>query len=48
MFASTGKPSVAGVAWQSTDPNTNRTMIFDNECRMVNDPDGNARKIGLV
>ena len=46
-FAATGKPSVAGVSWQATDPDTNRTMIFDNDCRMVNDPDGNARKIIL-
>ena len=44
-FAATGKPSVPGVAWQPTDPDTNRTMIFDNDCRMVTDPDGNARKI---
>jgi para-nitrobenzyl esterase len=47
-FAATGKPSVPGVAWQPTEPETNRTMIFDNECRMVNDPEGNARKIILA
>jgi hypothetical protein len=23
-------------------------MIFDNHCRMVNDPDGDARKIILI
>ncbi len=48
MFASTGNPSVAGVAWQPSDPDTNRTMIFDNDYCMVNDPDGNARKIILA
>jgi hypothetical protein len=31
-----------------TDPKTNRTMIWDNECRMVNDPEGEARKILLA
>lgn len=46
-FAATGKPSVEGVSWQPTNPDTNPTMIFDNECRMVDDPDGNARKILL-
>ena len=45
-FASMGKPSVSGLAWQPTDRDTNRTMIFDNECRIVNDPD--ARKIILA
>jgi para-nitrobenzyl esterase len=39
---------VPGVSWQPTDPDTNRTMVFDNECRMMNDPDGNARKIILA
>jgi len=46
-FAHTGKPSVPGVAWEPADPDTNKTMVFDNECRMVNDPDGDARKIIL-
>lgn len=44
-FAATGKPSAAGVNWSATEPEKNGTMIFDNQCRMVNDPDGNARKI---
>jgi para-nitrobenzyl esterase len=44
-FAATGNPSIPGLAWEDTDPETNRTMIWDNECRMVNDPDGEARKI---
>lgn len=44
-FARTGKPSVPGVAWEPSDPETNKTMVFDNVPRMVNDPDGDARKI---
>ena len=44
-FAATGKPSVAGVNWQPTNRDNHPTMIFDNQCNMVNDPDGNARTI---
>lgn len=47
-FAATGKPAIPGVDWQPTDPNTNRTMVWDNDCRMVNDPDGQARKFILT
>jgi para-nitrobenzyl esterase len=47
-FAATGKPSVPGVAWEAADPETNKTMVWDNQCRMVNDPDGEARKIILA
>jgi len=44
-FAANGKPDIPGLAWAPTDPETNRTMVWDNECRMVNDPEGEARKI---
>jgi len=44
-FAATGNPSLPGLTWKPTNPETNRTMIWDNECRMVDDPDGEARKI---
>ena len=44
-FAASGNPSLPGLKWQPTDPETNKTMIWDNECRMVDDPDGKARKI---
>jgi para-nitrobenzyl esterase len=44
-FARTGNPSQPGLPWQATDPTTNKTMIFDNDCHMANDPDGEARKI---
>lgn len=47
-FAATGNPSLPGSTWGPTDPETNRTMVWDNECRMVNDPDGEARKIILA
>ena len=47
-FAATGNPSIPGLTWQPADPETNRTMIWDNECKMVNDPDGEARKIILA
>src|SRR6185312_15008466 len=29
-FAATGKPSIPGVAWEPTDPDTNKTMVWDN------------------
>ena len=47
-FAATGNPSLPGLKWEPTDPETNKTMIWDNQCRMANDPDGEARKIILT
>ena len=47
-FAATGNPGLPKLTWQPTDPKTNRTMIWDNECRMVDDPEGEARKILLA
>ena len=47
-FAATGSPNISGLKWEPTDPETNKTMIWDNECHMVNDPDGEARKIILT
>jgi para-nitrobenzyl esterase len=46
-FAATGKPVIPGMAWQPTDPETNGTMVWDNECRMENDPEREARKLIL-
>lgn len=46
-FAATGKPSIPGIAWKPSDPETNNTMLWDNDCRMMNDPEGEARKIVL-
>ena len=44
-FAATGNPSQPGVAWTPSDPEKCQTMVFDNECRMVDDPEGEVRKI---
>ena len=44
-FARTGNPSQPGLVWTPTDPVRNPTMVFDNQCRMVNDPEGDLRKI---
>ena len=46
-FARTGNPSQPGLTWEPTDPVTNKTMVWDNESRMVDDPDGELRKIIL-
>ena len=46
-FARTGDPSQPGLAWTPTDPMRCQTMVFDNECRMVDDPEGEIRKILL-
>jgi para-nitrobenzyl esterase len=44
-FARTGNPSQPGLTWTPSDPDRNQTMVWDNHCRMVDDPDGEARKI---
>lgn len=44
-FAASGNPSTPGLAWAATDPVSNKTMIFDNQCALADDPDGEARKI---
>ena len=44
-FAKNGNPSQPGSQWTPSDPNRNQTMVFDNVCRMVDDPEGNVRKI---
>jgi para-nitrobenzyl esterase len=46
-FAASGNPSIPGIHWEASDPETNKTMLWDNDCRMVNDPEGDARKIVL-
>jgi carboxylesterase type B len=46
-FAATGNLSLPGLTWQPTDPQSNRTMIWDNDCQMVDDPEGEARKLIL-
>jgi para-nitrobenzyl esterase len=44
-FARTGNPSQPGLTWTPADQEHNQTMVFDNECRMVNDPEGAVRKL---
>jgi para-nitrobenzyl esterase len=46
-FARTGNPSQPGLAWTPTDPTRCQTMLFDNACRMVDDPEGEVRKLLL-
>ncbi len=46
-FAATGNPSQPGLTWTPTDPDSNKTMVWDNECRMVDDPEGEVRRILL-
>ncbi len=46
-FARTGNPSQPGLTWTASDPTHCPTMVFDNHSRMVNDPDGEVRRILL-
>ena len=46
-FARTGNPSQPGLSWSPSDPSRNQTMVFDNHCGMVDDPEGAIRKMLL-
>ncbi len=46
-FARTGNPSQPGLTWTPADPTRGQTMVFDNQCRMVDDPEGEVRRILL-
>jgi para-nitrobenzyl esterase len=46
-FARTGNPSQPGLSWTPFDPARCQTMIFDDACRMVDDPEGEVRKLLL-
>ena len=46
-FARSGNPSQPGLVWTPSDPDRNQTMVFDNNCRMVDDPEREVRKIIL-
>jgi para-nitrobenzyl esterase len=46
-FARTGNPSQPGLTWTPSDATRCQTMVFDNRCRMVDDPEGELRRILL-
>jgi para-nitrobenzyl esterase len=46
-FARTGNPSHRGLNWKPFEPEKCPTMVFDNKCRMENDPEGDVRKLLL-
>jgi para-nitrobenzyl esterase len=46
-FARSGDPSQPGLAWTPSDADKCQTMVFDNRCRMENDPEGEVRRILL-
>jgi len=46
-FARTGNPSQRGLTWTPFEPDRCPMMVFDNACRMVDDPEGEVRKILL-
>jgi para-nitrobenzyl esterase len=47
-FARTGNPSQPGLSWTPSDSTRCQTMVFDNHCRMVDDPEGELRRILLT
>lgn len=47
-FAHTGNPSQPGLTWTPSDPDRCQTMVFDAQCRMVDDPEGAVRRILLT
>jgi para-nitrobenzyl esterase len=47
-FARTGNPGQPGLTWTPSDAVHCQTMVFDNHCRMVNDPEGELRRILLA
>ena len=46
-FARKGDPSQPGLKWEPFEPKQARTMVFDNNCRMMDDPEGEIRKLLL-
>jgi para-nitrobenzyl esterase len=47
-FARKGDPSQPGLKWEPFEPTRGRTMVFDNTCRMADDPEGEVRKLLLT
>jgi para-nitrobenzyl esterase len=46
-FARTGNPRQPELTWTPSDPVRCQTMVFDNHCRMEDDPEGGLRRILL-
>lgn len=46
-FAASGNPSQPGLVWPAASRENMQTMVFDDHCRMVNDPEGDVRRILL-
>ena len=42
-----GNPGQPGLVWTPFTAEKCETMVWDNECRMINDPEGDLRKILL-
>jgi len=47
-FARTGNPSQPALTWKPFNLTRRRTMVFDNNCRMVDDPEAEVRKTLLI
>jgi para-nitrobenzyl esterase len=47
-FARKGDPSQPGLQWEPFEPARGRAMVFDNNCRMSDDPEGEVRKLLLA
>jgi len=47
-FARTGNPSQTDLEWAPSSPDRNQAMVWDNECRMADDPEGEVRKLLLA
>ena len=46
-FARKGDPSQPGLKWEPFEPTRGGTMVFDNNCRMADDPEREVRKLLL-
>jgi para-nitrobenzyl esterase len=47
-FARKGDPSQPGLRWDPFEPARGQTMVFDNKCRIMDDPEGEVRKLLLT
>jgi para-nitrobenzyl esterase len=47
-FARSGHPSQPGLQWEPFDPTYGKTMMSDNDCRIMSDPEGEVRRLLLA